>query len=242
MKTRPHHKVDRGSIYYDKEADAPWPVKAYFIRLALFTVELVLLASWCLIIPLIDAKYVSGWGSLWAKTQPLVAIIGFGFVSGALVLSINPLAIPLSSFKNLLAWASPPGLVWKIWRAGLRLFKPTAPCFFERFLHLLMIGVSAISWNFVPYLIRPWIAFSRDRLDRLVVYETIAIAPAAYLINRCLDRWKRTKKSPYGVSQFLLTLHNFTSPAVLFYHLAFRPIVLLACRLRYGHPHEPYWL
>jgi hypothetical protein len=188
MEKRSHHKVGRGSLYHNKETDAPWPVKAYFIRVALFTIELMALASWCLIIPFIDAKYVSGWGILWGKVQPLVVILGFGFASGALVLSNSPLAVPLSSFKNLLAWTSPPGLVWKILRASP--LRPSAPRFFSRFLYLLMIGASVISWNFVPYFLRPWIAFSRDRLDRLVVYETIAIIPAAYLINRCLDQEK----------------------------------------------------
>lgn len=240
MKTRAHHKVRPSSIYFNEEIDAPWPVKAYFIRLALFAVELVSLASWCMIAPLIGACFVSGWGSLWGKSQPLVVILGVGFVCGALILSVNPLAIPLSSFKNLLAWTSPPGLVWKFLRA---IFKPTAPLFFERFLILLMIVISAISWNFVLYLIRRWIPFSLDRLDRLVVYEMIAALPGAYLISCLLDHWlKQTKKSPYIVSELLKTLFFFTSPTVLFYHTVFRQTVLLICRLKHGRFHEPHWL
>ncbi len=242
MRTRLHHKVSRDSIYYDKEADAPWPAKAYLHRLGLFAVELMALASWCMTIPLIEARYVSGWGSLWAKTQPLLAIIGLGFVSVALVLSINPLAVPLSSFKKLLVWTSPPGLVWKLTRALLRPFKPTAPLFFDRFLLLLVIGASAISWNFVLYLIRPWLGFPRDWLDRLVVYETVAAVPLIYLANRCLDRWKRTTKSPYAVTQVLQAVVFYTSPAVLFYQIVFRRIVLLVCRIGYGRFYEPRWL
>jgi hypothetical protein len=242
MKIRSHHKVGRESIYCDKEADAPWPAKAYFMRLGLFAVELISLASWCMIIPLIEARYVSGWGNLWARTQPLAAFIGIGFVSAALILSINPLAVPLSSFKNLLAWTSPPGFVWKLLRALARPFKPTAPCFFIRLLFLLMIASSVISWNFVLYLIRPWIGLSRDQLDRLVVYETLAAIPVAYLANRWLDRLKQTKRNPYSVKEIIHSLFCFTSPAVWFYHLVFRQIVLLVCRLRYGRFHEPLWL
>ncbi len=242
MKTRSHHKVRRESIYFNKETDAPWPAKAYFIRLALFVAELVSLASWCLIIPLIEAHYERNWGILWERTRPLLAILGIGFSGGAMALSINPLAIPLSTFKNLLAWTSPPGFVWKILRALLRPLKPTAPLFFERFLLLIMIGISVISWNAVPYLIHRWIPFSLDWWDRLVVRETIMVVPAAYLINRLLDRLKWTKKSSYIVSQLLQTIFNLTNPAALFYHFALRPAVLLVCRLRYGCPHEPDWL
>lgn len=242
MKTRSHHKVRRESIYFNKETDAPWPAKAYFIRLALFVAELVSLASWCLIIPLIEAHYERNWGILWERTRPLLAILGIGFSGGAMALSINPLAIPLSTFKNLLAWTSPPGFVWKILRALLRPLKPTAPLFFERFLLLIMIGISVISWNFVPYLIHRWIPFSLDWWDRLVVRESIMVLPVSCLINLLLDRLKWTKKSAYIVSQLLQTIFNIVSPVAWFYHLAFRPVVLFVCRLRYGYSREPDWL
>ncbi len=234
MKQRKHHKVGKTSIHYNPALDARWPMGGYFARLGLFALAIAALASWCLIVP----PYVSPW----PRVRLFAGIFAVGWASAALVLAINPTAIPLADFRSILSWTSPPGFFWKIARVLRRFLTPSTPNFFKRFRLLLYIEISFISWNGVLYLAGKHLPFSRDWLDSAVVFEIVLAAPFSFLVNRLID-WKIKDRRALGQLPVFFDMVFFTvCPARQIYVWVFRPIVLGLCRLGYRRFHEPRWL
>lgn len=262
MKIRSHHKVGPDSIYWDKDADAPWPLKGYLVRVGLLAAVAASFLLWFVALIVFDAIYVHGGNGFWDMIFSPAVICIVATLAGALILLSDPLGYPIADFKAVLVWVSPPAvifyrlplLVWMILRGVLRVIGkiaraivlvvigPFAPIFFHRFIWAAIIGFSLICWNIVPLVVHLWIPFSRNGWDLSVVIEVAAVVPLAFVANRLYDQTGMAWNDPYRAPDVMQNIFPFINPATLFYGLVIEPIIYRVGRKIYGPGFAPTWL
>lgn len=261
MKTRLHHKVSPASIYHDPALDAPWPLKECLVRIVLYALIILGIFSWGVIGVLLG---IVGREAVLEILLPLIFLAVLTFVVGGIVLTVDPLNFDLSEFKAVLAWTSPPAVifyrlprmvgrfVWSICRLGgktVRIvfffanpFKPLGPFYWRRMALAVIIGLSLVCWNIIPLIVYHWHPFPRNGWDLSVVCEVLAILPLAFIANRLLDLCQTAAFDDYFALRVLEKIFSWTNPVILAYGLGVRPVIWFCGRKFFGRHWDPDWL